>query len=196
MTTTGDSRSVATTAEDLAYIAKIFPELSQITDETLRHEVARIWAEVWHESTWERIEDAPKNPNVPGKPLYAHVRSVTRQAVATADIMKEIHGKDYDNDVLVAGGLLHDVSKLVEYQASADGAAKSHKGKLIQHAVYGAHKAWEHGLPEEVVHIVVSHTHSSGVRPITWECVVIHYVDYLDSDALLYQAGKPLLLQR
>lgn len=192
MATTGRPQS----AEDLAYIAEVYPELDQLHDATLRTKVARIWSEVWHESTWKRIEDAPKNPNVPGKPLYAHIRSVTRQALATAEIMKEIHGKDYDHDTLVAGGLLHDVSKLVEYEASGDGAVKSKRGKLIQHAVYAAHKAWEHDLPEEVVHILVSHTHSSGVRPITWECVVIHYVDYLDSDALLYQAGKPLLLQR
>lgn len=190
------SRQAAPTADDLAYVGRVFPELGQIADAELRDEVAGIWAEVWRESAWERIEDAPKNPNVPGQKLYSHIRSVTLQAVATAEIMKEIHGKDFDRDVLVAGGLLHDVSKLVEYEPKDGGAAKSHRGKLIQHAVYAAHKGWEHGLPEEVVHILVSHTHSSAVRPITWECVVIHYVDYLDSDALLQMAGKPLLLQR
>lgn len=180
---------------DLEYVASVFPEVHEISSEELRRRVLEIWVDVWRESAWARIEDAPKNPeNVGDRPLYLHVRSVTQQAIATADIVQRLHGISYDRDLVIAASLLHDVSKLVEYEPSDAGAVKSRKGKLIQHGVYGAHKAWAHGLPDELVHVIISHTHSSGLKPSTWEGIIVHYVDYLDSDALLKDAGNPLLL--
>lgn len=183
---------------DLEYVASVFPEVDEIESPDIRQKVLEIWVDIWHESGWKRIEDAPKNPNVADRPLYMHIRSVTKQAVATADIVQELHGIGYDRDVLVAAGLLHDVSKMVEYQPSEAGkkASSSRRGQLIQHAVYAAHKAWEKGLPDEIVHIIISHTHSSNKSPSTWEGIVIHYVDYLDSDALIWETGGKLLLSR
>jgi hypothetical protein len=32
--------------------------------------------------------------------------------------------------------------------------------------------------------------------PSTWEAIIVHYVDYLDSDALLFTHGKKLLLTK
>lgn len=180
---------------DQSYVRSVFPEIDEIHSPELRSKVTEIWVEVWKESGWQRIEDVPKNPkNVAGRPLCGHIRSVTQQALATAEIVRRQHGIEYDRDVLLAASLLHDVSKLVEYEPSGGGASASSRGQLIQHAVYGAHKAWEKELPDPIVHIIVSHTHSSGKRPSTWECIVVHYVDYLDSDALLWREGQPLLL--
>lgn len=185
------------TKEELDYVASIFPEVNDIKSEELRQKVLEIWIDIWHESGWKKIEDAPKNPSNTGeRPLYQHIRAVTQEAVATAEIVKNLHGIDYDSDVVIASGLLHDVSKLVEYQPGDGKASTSKRGKLIQHAVYGAHKAWEKGLPDEIVHIIVSHTHNSNKRPSTWEGIIVHYVDYLDSDALLWAAGEKLLLSK
>ena len=187
-------------AEDDAYVRSVFPEIEQISDTELRARVIEIWIECWHESSWPQIEDAPKNPASlgVGRPLHAHVRAVTQEALAAAEIVEARHGIVADRDTLLAGALLHDVSKLVEYEpGGVRGAGKSPRGKLIQHAVYGAHKAWEKELPEEVVHIIVSHTRNSRVPPRTLEALIIHYVDYLDTDALLFEAGEPLdLAQR
>lgn len=186
----------AYTSEDIDYVTRVFPEVGQISSAELKRKVIEIWIDVWRESPWERIEDVPKNPeNVGDRPLATHIRSVTQQALACAELVKNLHGIDYDRDVVLAGGLLHDVSKLVEYQPAPEKATSSPRGKLIQHAVYGAHKAWEKGLPDDIVHIVISHTHNSGKRPNTWECVLVHYVDYLDSDALLWEKGEKLLLR-
>lgn len=189
--------STTYTRQDLDYVAAIFPEVDQISSAELRQKILEIWVDMWHESGWKRIEDAPKNPSNAGeRPLYLHVRAVTQEALATAEIVKQLHDISYDRDVLVAAGLLHDVSKLVEYQPGDGKATTSQKGKLIQHAVYAAHMAWAKGLPDEIVHIIISHTHNSNKRPSTWEGVVIHYVDYLDSDGLLWAAGEKLLLSR
>ena len=185
-------------AEDVEYVSALFPEVELISDPELRARVIEIWIECWHESSWAHIEDAPKNPDLGmGRPLHQHVRAVTQQAVATADIVRERHGIAADGDTLLAASLLHDVSKLVEYQSDGSGGTeKSRLGKLSQHGVYGAHKAWEKGLPEEIIHIIISHTHNSNVPPRTLEGVIVHYVDYLDTDALLFDAGGKLDLHK
>jgi putative nucleotidyltransferase with HDIG domain len=186
-------------AEDIGYVTSVFPEIGDIADARLRDQVATIWIECWRESNWERIEDAPKNPaNLgPERRLYQHVRGVTQQAVATAAIVESLHGITTDRDTLLAAGLLHDVSKLVEYQPDgAGGAETSAMGKLIQHAAYGAHKAWEKGVPDEIVHVIISHTRNSNKPPRTLEGLIVHYVDYLDTDALLFDAGAKLDLHK
>lgn len=186
-------------AEDVAYVTSLLPEIESISDARLRQAVIEIWIECWRESDWERIEDAPKNPSNlgPERRLYQHVRGVTQQALATADIVQSLHGIVADRDVMLAAGLLHDVSKLVEYQPDgAGGARTSEFGKLIQHAAYGAHKAWEKGVPDEVVHIIISHTRNSNKPPRTLEGLIVHYVDYLDTDALLFDAGAKLDLHK
>jgi putative nucleotidyltransferase with HDIG domain len=192
--------SAAATAEDVAYVVSLLPELELIADAELRARVAEIWVECWHESSWERIEDAPKNPALSGRPrpLVDHVRAVTQEALAAADIVEARHDVVADRDTLLAAALLHDVSKLVEHRSDVTGAAMTSPfGELVQHAVYGAHKALERGLADEIVHAIVSHTRCSGVAPRTLEAVILHYVDYLDTDVLLLDAGqKPSLQQR
>ena len=193
MTTTAGS------AEDVAYVVSLLPEIELIAEAALRAQVAEIWVECWHESSWERIEDAPKNPTLSGRrrPLVDHVRAVAQEAVAVADIVEARHGVVADRDTLLAAALLHDVSKLVEYRREDGGSgATSSFGELVQHAVYGAHKAIERGLSDELVHAIVSHTRRSGVAPRTLEAVILHYVDYLDTDVLLLDCGQRLDLQQ
>lgn len=189
----------ARSAEDVAYVTSVFPEVEDISDARLREQVIDIWVECWRESAWERIEDAPKNPNNLGseRRLHQHVRGVTQEAVATAEIVENLHGIAADRDTLLAAALLHDVSKLVEYQPDGAGSAEtSPLGKLIQHAAYAAHKAWEKGVPDEVVHVIISHTRNSNKPPRTLEGLIVHYVDYLDTDALLFDAGAKLDLHK
>jgi putative nucleotidyltransferase with HDIG domain len=190
---------VAHSAEDVAYVSSLLPEIDLITDGELRADVAAIWIECWHESSWERIEDAPKNPGLSrsDRPLYEHVRAVTQEAIAAADVVEARHGVVADRDTLLAAALLHDVSKLVEYRLDESGdAGSSPFGKLVQHAVYAAHKAIEKGLPDEIVHAIVSHTRRSRVPPRTLEALILHYVDYLDTDVLLLAAGQQLDLHK
>lgn len=183
-------------SDDLAHIASALPEVNEIRSERTRRQVLQVWAEIWRESSWRTLQDVPKNPcSVGDRPLLPHVRSVARQALATAEIIKEFHGISYDRDVLVAASLLHDVSKLVEYEMTDAGASPSRRGELIQHGIYGAHVAWVKGMSDEIVHSIIAHTRKSNTLPSTWEAIVVHYVDYLDSDALLWEAGGELLLR-
>lgn len=175
-----------------------FPELLDISDAGLRDAVVAIWLEVLADSDWERLDDVPKHPyKVPAdRTLVAHTRSVTQMAVAVAEVAERVQGIAFDRDQLIAGANLHDVSKLMEFEPSESGGQASRFGHLIQHGFYGAHKMWEHGLPLETIHNVIAHTTTSRYVPQTWEAVIVHYVDYLDSDGLNLLFGVPLNIRK
>lgn len=176
-------RPLAIGAED---VLATFPELRDIADRALRDAVAEIWLEVLAESGWDALSDVPKHPyKVPSSvKLVEHTRSTTQMAVAVAEVAERIQGIPFDRDLLIAAANLHDVSKLVEFEPSAEGGRASRFGRLVQHGVYGAHKMWTKGLPLEMVHNVIVHTETSRYQPQTWEAVIVHAVDALDSRAL------------
>ncbi|WP_205473056.1 HD domain-containing protein [Nocardioides sp. SYSU D00038] len=179
------------TVED---VLTTFPELRDIADDDLRRSVVDIWLEVLAESGWDSIADVPKHPyEVPASvKLVEHTRSTTQMAVAVAEVAERVQGAPYDRDLLIAAANLHDVSKLMEFEPSEEGGRASRFGRLVQHGVYGAHKMWEKGLPLELVHNVIVHTETSRYAPQTWEAVVVHAVDALDSRALdLLHGGVP-----
>lgn len=163
-----------------------FPELREIEDDRLRETVVEIWQEVLDESEWQSIADVPKHPyKVPATvKLVEHTRSTTQMAVAVAEVAERVQGIPFDRDLLIAAANLHDVSKLLEFEPSDEGGRASRFGHLIQHGFYGAHKMWDKGLPLEMVHNVIVHTETSNYQPQTWEAVVVHAVDVLDSKAL------------
>jgi hypothetical protein len=169
-----------------------------IADVQLADTVVDIWVEFWNTSEWERLEDVPKNPkSLGGRPLLAHVRSVTQQAIATGRAVQECHDIPVDMDLLTAASLLHDVSKLVEYAPKAGTHGVSTKvGTLIQHGVMTASNVLNRGMSLEMAHLILSHTEASAVPPKTIEGVILHYVDYADSDVLLMAEKQPLLMHR
>jgi putative nucleotidyltransferase with HDIG domain len=180
-------------------VLSIFPELAEISDESLRQKVATIWQEVFAESPWKSLQEVPKNPaTLPSSiTLVAHTRSVTRQALAIAEVAKEIHGLDFDRDILIAAANLHDVSKLVEYEPKDDGGAGLGEfGEKVQHGMYGVHEALNHGLPLDVIHAIAVHTKHSHDLPRTWEALIVHYADYVDTDGLLMSQGAKISLQK
>ena len=54
----------------------------------------------------------------------------------------------------------------------------------------------EHGLPEQVVHLVLTHTATSLLAPEPLEGVVLHYADFFAADAALHEARADLLMSR
>lgn len=182
------------TQERRDYFTGLFPEILQIRDKTLQEKVLAIWDNVLNESIWERIEDVPKNPLFagPDDTLLRHTQSVIKQSIAVAEIVSAVYGRKVDMDLLIAAAVLHDVCKLREY----DRNGLSEFGRMMQHGVYSAVKGFEFGLPLKMCHILLTHTKKSTVVPQTVEGVILHYVDYLDSDITRMFAGKPLLLEK
>jgi putative nucleotidyltransferase with HDIG domain len=191
---------------DEAGLLAIFPEIAEITEPALRRGVVAIWLEIAAECAWSRLEDIPKNMEAErNRRLVDHVRGVTRMALALAETARAHSGTAYDRDLLIAMCLLHDVSKPVECEPDPDAqpgpgpalpARYSRMGKLIQHAVYAAHKVFAHGLPLEVAHVVNTHTHQSTLRSTSIEGAYVFYADYSDSDAVIIPAGGRSYLGR
>jgi hypothetical protein len=182
-----------TTMEDAAYVRRLFPEIDTMKDQEFAQKVAEIWAEAWRESKWEKIEDCPKNPSKDGDmKLVPHTRSTVRAAIALAKSVEEFHGLGVDMDILVAGAILHDVDKIVGYSPS-EIPSKTRFGKRFPHGVYGSYKIMQKGLPEELAHLVVSHSGSATkTAPATLEAIIVAQVDHADSEAMHYVWARML----
>lgn len=173
------------------YIRQLFPEIELISDPNLARAVENIWLKAWKASKWERIEDAWFSPEAPGYTLVNHVRVCTKGALAMADIITEIHGLKFDRDQLLALGLLHDASKIAEYEPSPDGrAVVSEMGKKISHAIFSGVWAAEEGLPLDMLHLIWTHSNSSKMLPQLAEGVLFAHVDHADADSLYFSSGS------
>ena len=168
-----------------------FPEIKDIQDKKLRKQVVEVWGALHRQSGWKRIEDAPFGPGSQHT-LVMHIKAVARNAVNIARSTMELHGIDVNLDHVIAGALLHDASKLLEY--SDKGLAE--KGKLLPHAFLGGAFAWKSSLPLGVVHIIVSHSSRASINAMTIEAVIVQHADHADCDSILFTEGKETVMAR
>jgi putative nucleotidyltransferase with HDIG domain len=89
---------------------------------------------------------------------------------------------DMNMDFVIAGGLVHDVGKLLEYEKKGKKYVKSSYGKLIRHPVSGYALALESGLPVEVAHIVAAHSVEGEKVERSNEAILINHCDFIDFD--------------
>ena len=174
-------------------IAKLFPELREITDDDLRAKVAAVWSEAittgcggrgW---TFDELR-AVKFTLLAGDidlTFIDHVRSCVRQCLAIADVLAEIFGDKIPihRDHLVAGALLADVGKPLEYDKDVDGnVVKGAFGEMLRHPFSGVGMCYKHGLPAEVMHIVATHSHEGEKVQRSIESIIFHHADFVDFD--------------
>lgn len=171
-------------------IIDLFPEINQIKDEDLKQKVISVWEEAIEQGGW-KIEDLKKIPFtllIPdcGINLIEHTRAVTHTALEAAKVILKFYGKKVkvDFDLLLAGGILHDVGKLLEYAKSEGKITKSKRGKLLRHPFCGASLAYKHGLPDEVIHMIATHAREGDGGYRSTEAMIIHYADYINFESL------------
>lgn len=159
-------------------IVKIFSEeLSWIVDNKLKEQVINVWKTAVNKGCWKTLNEVPftllfENS---GK-LTDHIIRITHLAKAIYDLRKEKLNKDY----LIAGALLHDVGKLLEYKLEDGKIVLSNYGKKFRHPVSGALLAKELGLPDEVVLIIYAHSHEGDKCERTAESYIVHHCDFID----------------
>lgn len=163
-------------------LATLFPEIDLIRDANLRAAVVKIWERLWEQSEYERVGDVPVSLKIP-YPQVKHAQGVVRAALATADVFEAVHGRKFDRDVLIAGALLMDVSKLVETRPSGAGYAATELGRRLPHATIAAHLALELGVSLAVVHVITAHSPNGGKAPSTPECQLLDWLDQADISA-------------
>ncbi len=164
--------------QDAAYIHKLFPETAEIRNTTLRDQVASVWLLAMQRGGWEKVESVPFTLLVSTKAtLVEHTRRVTRMAMAVAR-----ERGDLDMDLVIAGGLTHDVGKLLEYEMVDGRVSTCRFGSLVRHPVSGYALAMEAGLPLEVAHIIAAHSAEGEKVSRTPEAILIHHCDFIDFD--------------
>jgi putative nucleotidyltransferase with HDIG domain len=176
------------------------PEVALIADEGLQAKVVEAWAYALANSSFTSIRDIPPagNPDVNEAKRgdqTDHLRGVTRLAIGIAKEMGSAYPElDINADVIIAGGLVHDVGKAWEFDpVNRDRWKRSRKqyGRpSIRHPAYGAHICLTVGLPEEVAHIAMGHSGEGELLLRSLECMIVHQADYTFWNTLL--AGEQL----
>jgi hypothetical protein len=174
-------------------IASLFPSLMEITSDTLRDQVAAVWNEAlttgcggkgW---TFDEIRAIPFTL-LAGKidlRFVEHLNSCAMQCIAIAGVLKNVFGDRIPIylDTLIAGSLLADVGKMLEFDKDASGKViKGHYGEMLRHPFSGVALCYKHGIPPEVMHIVATHSHEGDKVERTIESWIFHHADFIDFD--------------
>lgn len=178
-----------------AQVLEELPELAQIGDADLKAKAIEAWALALARSSFTSIREIPPagNPDVMEArrgDQTDHLRGVTRLAIGIAEEMQTAYPElAIDRDVIIAGGLLHDVGKAWEFDPENRKrwkASQKRYGKpSIRHPGYGAHICLTVGLPEEVAHIAMAHSGEGELLVRSLECMIVHQADYTFWNTLL-----------
>lgn len=129
--------------------------------------------------------------------LMMHTLDMVRSAQGLGDLYRDV----VDQDLLIAGALLHDFAKCDEFVTSPLGLVTDYstKGQLLGHLVMGAQAvaetARELGVPEEksllLQHLLLSHhgepDFGAAVRPMCAEAELLYLIDLMDSRMEIYR---------
>jgi len=166
-------------------VLRLWPELNWISDASLREKTARVWERAFELSPLkpEDLDCIPFTLLIPNCPttFMEHKRCVVHIARKAAESMKEFMGNalKIDADTVIAGAILADVGKLLEYE-TVDGKAKqSKRGEMLRHPFTGVALAMECGIPDEVCHIIAAHAAEGDLVKRTTEAYIVHHADFM-----------------
>jgi len=158
-------------------IETCFSELQWIKNKDLRDKVVQVWTEAADRGKWKTLDAAPFTLLFENSGrLTDHTKRVTRMAKSILDLRDE----DLNQDYLIAGALLHDVGKLLEYEVINGKVVKGEYGKKFRHPVSGSKLAWQCGLQDEIVFIIYAHSHEGDKLERTPESFIVHHCDFID----------------
>ena len=168
-------------------ITELLPEINEIKDEKLRQKVIDVWEEAmefrgWTPGVLKSIPFTLLAENVKVT-FIDHVRAVCKICIAVDKVLEEVHGSKrtpVNRDYLIAGALLADVGKLLEYEIVNGKPIKSDYGKKLRHPFSGVGLAFKHGLPPEVMHVIATHSKEGEGEKRSPESIIFHHADFID----------------
>lgn len=168
----------------------VFPEIAEITDEQLQSKVIATCEDALKIGGWslDDLDNIPFTLIIPNTIVSyrTHVRTVTRMAINAYNEWG-VYGETrrINRDYLIAGAILHDVGKLIEYEKTSDGATvKSDLGKNLRHPFSGCALAVKHNIPYEIAHIIANHAKEGDGTLRSPEAVIVNKCDMLNFEAL------------
>ncbi len=176
-------------------LLSLLPELNDIADPRLRAQVLDVWCEALTVGHWtpDDLRTIPFTLRAGPDPgaLLDHVRACAQMCLAVEDVLRRVWAQrtPIHRDHLLAGALLADVGKLLEYERQDGRVVQSRTGTLLRHPFIGAALCRRFALPDEVTHIVATHSTEGDAAPRTPESIIFHHLDFIDFD--LARAAMP-----
>jgi putative nucleotidyltransferase with HDIG domain len=181
-------KRIEITDEKRQRILAELPEIAWIKDSSLRSKVIDAWVAAVESANMSAISDMKPSGNYDSRPLRTgtqadHLRSVTRLALKTAEEMSSLFPEfSYNRDILIAGGLCHDIGKVWEFDPENIRRWKRNPRATglpsLRHPGYGIYICLTMGLPEEVAHIAAAHSGEGELLVRSLENTIIHWADY------------------
>ena len=168
-------------------INELWPELDWIKDKELKEATTKTW-ELALERSVLSADDLQRIPFtlLAGPDLkvsfMAHKRCVVHVAQESALKMIEFFGEELpiNLDVVIAGAILADVGKLLEYELDKDGNSfQGTYGKYLRHPFSGVSLAESCGVPPEVCHIIAAHAGEGNLIKRSTEAYIVHHADFM-----------------
>ncbi len=168
-------------------VLELWPELEWIDNNDLREKTGKTW-ELALERSVLNGDDLNRIPFtlLCGPDLKVtfmdHKRSVVHIARDAGQKINEMYRGELtvDMDVLIAGAILADVGKLLEYVLDENGKAiQGNYGKYLRHPFSGVSLAEECNVPAEVCHIIATHAGEGNMVKRTTEAYVVHHADFM-----------------
>lgn len=166
-------------------IKKLWPEIEWIKDQKLRSKVVDCWVYALEKSSLD-IDDLQ---TIPFSLLIKeckisfmnHKRTCVQLSVEMANLMKKNFGDsiNINMDYLIAGAILIDVGKLLEYDKVNGKIVTSKSGELVRHPFSGQAIAARFNLPPEVQHIIATHSVEGDFGKRSVESIIVHHADFV-----------------
>ena len=169
-------------------IVETIPEIDLIKDADLREKTLQVWEDAITTGGWtlEAILKMPFSVHVENCNItfIEHVRTVCKMCIAVADVLKNSYGErsQINYDTLIAGALLADVGKLIEYEEKDGKITKAGRGQHLRHPFIGVAMAHKRGISLEVQHVIATHSKEGELMIRSNESVIFHHADFIDFD--------------
>ncbi|HSR29746.1 MAG TPA: HDIG domain-containing protein [Anaerolineae bacterium] len=166
-------------------LKEIWPEIEWIQDADLREKVYKTWEYALEQSVLsaEDLLEIPFTLLVEDchVTFMEHKRAVVHIAVESARAMQQFFGDKLpiNMDYLIAGAILIDVGKLIEYVMKDGQAVVGKTGKLLRHPFTGVALAMRFGVPDEICHMIATHSKEGDLGKRTTESLIIHHADFM-----------------
>lgn len=166
----------------------LIPEFNAIQNDGLRQRVLMVWTDAMEIGGWT-VDDLKKMPATllvedVDITLPEHVSVVCRLCIAMEDVLRDAYGDRYviDHDTLVAGALLADVGKLIEFTKKDGEYQWASMYQYLRHPFTGVGLCYKHDIPEAVMHIVATHSWEGDKFKRQPESIIFHHADFTDYD--------------
>ena len=168
-----------------AMIREMYPELDWIQDVELKTKCTEALEEAYMNGGWtvktkDLLPVSITKVLIPELNRYVdHIRVVTRIAVSIYDELERMYGMNgCSRDTVVAGALLHDLGKPLEFSLDEHGnTGYAFDAKIMRHPLSGAILAAHHGIGNEIIHIIATHSFEGEASYKTLEAQIVCAAD-------------------